>query len=216
MRSIRFIVAVLLAGLCSISYCVENVIDLTHEVKNFTGWVLHSQDNHDLPFIIVDKKSATVFVFESDGGLYYATPALLGLTLGDDAFPGGGNKKLPDITLQEKTTQAGRFEASLGTDTHKSEILWIDYASALSLHPVVTSNHKERRLERLSSPNVRDRRITYGCVNVPEQFYREVIHPIFKGTTGIVYILPEVRTISTVFGPEAASVGLGVDVSVRE
>ena len=42
-------------------------------------------------------------------------------------------------------------------------------------------------------------RISYGCINVPARFYDTVVGPAFAGTNGIVYILPEVRTIRAVF-----------------
>ena len=44
-----------------------------------------------------------------------------------------------------------------------------------------------------------DNRITYGCINVPADFYSEVLKPLFKGTSGIVYILPEVTPLATTF-----------------
>lgn len=80
----------------------------------------------------------------------------------------------------------------------------MDYDSALSLHPVVTSNPSEHRIQRLSSANAADHRISYGCIDVSGEFYKEVVHPLFKKTGGIVYILPEEHSFLTVFGPEAA------------
>ncbi len=44
-----------------------------------------------------------------------------------------------------------------------------------------------------------DNRLSYGCINVPAQFYDTVVAPAVKGTVGIVYILPETRAIGTVF-----------------
>jgi hypothetical protein len=67
------------------------------------------------------------------------------------------------------------------------------------LHPVITSNPKERRAERLASPTPLDNRISYGCINVPVDFFKRVVSPAFTGTSGIVYILPETRSIEKVF-----------------
>ncbi|MDP3163891.1 MAG: hypothetical protein Q8N06_00360, partial [Hydrogenophaga sp.] len=80
------------------------------------------------------------------------------------------------------------------------ELIWIDYDSALSLHRVVKGSPQERRAERLASPSPLDNRISYGCINVPVKFYESVVSPAFTGTNGIVYILPETRTASEVFG----------------
>jgi hypothetical protein len=63
----------------------------------------------------------------------------------------------------------------------------------------VTANRKERRLQRLRSPSAEDNRITYGCINVPASFYAKVVRPLFKKTTGVVYILPETKPLNAVF-----------------
>ena len=41
--------------------------------------------------------------------------------------------------------------------------------------------------------------VTFGCINVPVSFYDTVVHPAFTQTSGIVYILPEIKSISQVF-----------------
>jgi hypothetical protein len=78
-------------------------------------------------------------------------------------------------------------------------ILWVDYSQSISMHPVRSVNPAERRLERLTSPSVQDNRISYGCINVPALFWRLVILPTFRGTYGIVYVLPENRSLESVF-----------------
>jgi hypothetical protein len=82
----------------------------------------------------------------------------------------------------------------------------VDYANAISLHRVITTKPKERRLQRLATPTPADNRISYGCINVPAKFYDTVVQPAFTGASGVVYILPEVRSLSAVFtGYRAAS-----------
>ena len=152
-----------------------------------------------MPFVIVDKMDAKVFVFDADGRLRGAAPALLGLARGDDSIPDIGNQKLSDIRPEERTTPAGRFVASLGFNFHGKDILWVDYDGALSLHRVITSNPTERRLQRLATPTPLDNRISYGCINVPAEFYNNVVSPAFTGTYGIVYVLPETRSNSEIF-----------------
>ena len=75
----------------------------------------------------------------------------------------------------------------------------MDYNDAVSLHRVVTNNPKERRLERLASPKPLEHRISWGCINVPANFYNDVVSPAFTGTYGIVYVLPETRSNSETF-----------------
>lgn len=174
-------------------------VSASMEAKHFADWVVDSGDNHHMPFIIVDKRDAKVFVFNADGRLSGAAPALLGLASGDDAVPGIGSRKLLNIRPDERTTPAGRFVATLGRNLRDKEILWVDYRSSISMHSVITSNPKERRQQRLTTPTPLDNRISYGCINVPAPFYRRIVSPAFKGTSGIVYVLPEIRPVSEVF-----------------
>lgn len=162
-------------------------------------WVVGSGDNKGLPFVIVDKAAARVLVFQADGKLGGITPALLGQARGDDSVPGIGQRKLSTILPKERTTPAGRFIASLGSDLGVKDVVWVDYDAAISLHRVVTSNRKEHRLARLASPTIADNRISYGCINVPAKFFDAVVRPAFLHSSGIVYILPEVKPLAQVF-----------------
>jgi hypothetical protein len=171
----------------------------SRNAQRVANWVVDLGDNRGMPFVIVDKIDARVFVFHADGQLRGAAPALLGLAKGDDSMPGIGDRKLSDIRPEERTTPAGRFVASQGSNFNGKDVLWVDYDNAISLHRVVTTNPTERRLERLATPTPLDNRISYGCINVPENFYNNVVSPAFTGTYGVVYVLPETRSNSEVF-----------------
>lgn len=166
----------------------------SHQARREADRVVASGDNHRMPFVIVDKTDAKVFVFYADGRLRGAAPALLGLAIGDDAISGIGYRKLSSIRPEERTTPAGRFVAALGINLHGKEILWVDYDGAVSIHPVVTTKPEERREQRLGTPTPLDNRISYGCINVPAKFFNNVVRPAFAGTNGIVYVLPETRS----------------------
>jgi len=176
----------------------------SREARHIADWVVHSRDNHagdhhGLPFVIVDKKDARVFVFDAQGRLRGAAAALLGQARSDDAAPGIGDRKLSDIRPEEKTTPAGRFLSSLGGNMRGEDVLWVDYATATSMHRVLTTNPKEHRAQRLASTTPLDNRISYGCINIPVKFYENVVRPAFTGTQGIVYVLPETKTARQVF-----------------
>jgi hypothetical protein len=64
---------------------------------------------------------------------------------------------------------------------------------------VVNNVRAERRPERLASPTPLDNRISWGCINVPAKFFDKVVQPAFTGSTGIVYILPEIKSMHDVF-----------------
>lgn len=161
-------------------------------------WVLASRNHAGLPFMIVDKKNAMVYVFDGKGQLSGSTAALLGSATGDDSVPGIGERELSSILPDERTTPAGRFVAALAHNTRGKDILWVDYEAAISLHRVVTSNRLERRAERLASATPADNRISYGCINVPAKFFDNVVLPVFKNN-GIVYVLPETKSLEQVF-----------------
>lgn len=178
------------------------------DARTLANWVVASHDNHAMPFVIVDKINAKVFLFDPQGGIKGATAALLGLSRRDDSVPGIGQRRLVTITPAERTTPAGRFQASLGRD-FEQDILWIDYDSALSLHRVIVGSPKDHRAQRLASASVLDNRISYGCINVPAAFYDDVVKPAFTATVGIVYILPETRPLRAVFAMPAPSIPTG-------
>jgi hypothetical protein len=168
-------------------------------VKKMADWVFDSGDNRGLPFVIVDKAEAKVFVFDKTARILGTAWALVGLSHGDDSIPGIGTMALTQITPDMRTTPAGRFVATLGNDLGKLDVLWVDYKTAVSLHRVINTNPAERRLERIVSQAPAEHRISYGCINVPAQFFDSVVDPTFKDTKGIVYILPEVKEMRAVF-----------------
>lgn len=161
------------------------------EVQGHADWIISSKDNQNMPFVILDKKRAKIFVFQKDGRNIGSAPVLLGIAIGDHYVPGTGQKKLSEIPLSDRTTPAGRFVARLGKNLHGKEVLWVNFDMALAIHPVDTHNQQEHRLERLQSQNPKDRRISLGCINVLPKFYSTIISPLFTRRRGIVYVLPE-------------------------
>jgi hypothetical protein len=171
----------------------------SRDARYIADWVVDSGDNKDKPFVIVDKVAAKVFVFEPNGKLHGAAPALLGIAKGDHSAPGIGERELSAIKLKDRTTPAGRFVAALGENNKGKDILWVDYDSALSMHRVINTNPRERRPHRLATPTPEDNRISFGCINVPIKFFDDVVSPSFKNTEGIVYVLPETRPVQGQF-----------------
>ncbi len=171
----------------------------SEDVRHLADRVVETTDNHRLPFVIVDKVAARVFVFDAVGKLRGAAPVLLGLALGDDSTAAIRNRKMKDIGPGLRVTPAGRFVASLGHDAAGKAILWVDYDNSIAMHPVVTNRPEEHRLQRLASSKPLDHRISWGCINVPKKFYESVVSPAFTGTQGIVYVLPETRKAREVF-----------------
>lgn len=171
----------------------------SQQVRHVADWAVDSKDHQGMPFIIVDKVEARVFVFDAGGRLLGAAAALIGQASGDESVPGIGSRPLSTILPQERTTPAGRFVASLGKTLKGDEIVWVDYDAAVALHRVIATAPKERRLQRLASRTASDRRITYGCINVPVKFFDEVVATALRASSAVVYVLPETRPVRDVF-----------------
>lgn len=167
-------------------------------VIELAGWVVASNDNQGYPFAIMDKAAAQILVFGSDGRLRGATPGLFGSAIGDHSAPGVAGLALKEIPGRDRTTPAGRFVGGYGPSIDAGRVLWVDYDSAVSMHPTATGVPAERRIERLASPEPDDNRITHGCINVQTDFYEQVVQPTFeKG--GVFYILPEKDSLDETF-----------------
>lgn len=173
------------------------------DVVYVATWVADTGDNAGMPYIIIDKVGARVYLWDGTGHLQGSAPALLGMNAGDGSVPGIGDQKLSAIRPDERTTPAGRFIASIGHDMHGGDLLWIDYAAALALHRVVKGTPAERRAERLASDTAADNRISYGCINVPPRYFDTIVAPAFAHSSGVVYILPETSPARGMFGPGA-------------
>jgi hypothetical protein len=179
------------------------------EAWQVINWVLATRDNNEKPFMVIDKVAAEVFLFDAKGEAIGASPALVGMSVGDEATPGVADRELAHIPPKDRKTPAGRFIAKFGYAYGGRNVLWVDYPSATSLHAVMTIRN-QHRAERLKSPTPGDNRITYGCINVPKDFYDHHVRPLFKGTSGVVYILPETKSLNEVFlamppAPQAAA-----------
>lgn len=170
------------------------------EVRHVANWAVHSGDHAGRPFIIVDKVNGQLFVFDANGRIAGAAPALVGSAKGDHSVPGIGSRKISSILAHERTTPAGRFVAQMGSGPGGEDVLWVDYEGAVAIHRVSAGVAKDRRLQRLESKVALDRRITYGCINLPVKFYETKVVPSFREAGGIVYVLPDSGPARDVFG----------------
>jgi hypothetical protein len=170
------------------------------DTRAVVDWIASSGNHGGLHFVVVDKKAAQLYLFNANAKLIAATPVLLGEAMGDELVPGIGDRPIALVMPHERTTPAGRFVAERGHNARGEDVVWVDYAAAVSMHRVVTNVPSDRRLQRLASPTVDDNRISYGCINVPVDFYEAHIRPSFANQRGIVYVLPDTLTIGQVFG----------------
>ena len=169
------------------------------DVHAVADWVASSRDNRAMPFVILDKRAAQIYVFDADARLTGTSRVLLGAAPGDDTVPGIGQRPMDQVRPEEKTTPAGRFVSRPGRNASGEEVIWVDYGAAVSMHRVRIVDPKERRLERLAKGAAEDRRISYGCINIPVSFFDAVLRPALGTAPGIVYVLPERKTLREAF-----------------
>ena len=179
--------------------------EVSGTVIDLAGWVVAANDSQGYPFAVIDKAAAQILVFGGDGRLRGAAPGLFGSAVGDHSAPGIAGLALREIPGRDRTTPAGRFVGGFGPSIDAGRVLWVDYDSAVSIHPTATGVPAERRVERLASPSPDDNRITHGCINVSPEFYEQVVRPTFE-RGGVFYILPDEASIAETF-PEFAQGG---------
>ena len=184
----------------------ENLFNKTYEISGFVyfdqspasaelqklwHWILETDDNLNAPFLIIDKAHAQLLIFDNNGQLVGTTPVLLGLAYGDKLALDTSQLPLAQVKPEERITPAGRFSLESGHDLQGNDIFWVDYDTSISLHRTFEGNVKERRRERLLTHTSSDNRISYGCINVPKEFYEKILRPTFRSTAGVAYIMPE-------------------------
>ncbi len=161
--------------------------------------VVAAADNQGLPFAIVDKKDARIYVFEPAGRLIGASPVLLGSAVGDDTAADIANRSPGSLAPAERTTPAGRFASTPGHNDKGEAIVWVDYDSALAIHRLRPAPAQERRGARLASSTSDEHRISLGCIVVSIDFYETAIGPSLGSGRGVVYVLPESRSVRALF-----------------
>lgn len=176
--------------------------EVSDTVIELAGWVVAAKDSQGYPFAVIDKAAAQILVFGGDGRLRGAAPGLFGSATGDHTAPGVAGYALREIPGRDRTTPAGRFVGGFGPSIDAGRVLWVDYDSAVSMHPTATGVPAEKRAERLASPSPDDNRITHGCINVSPEFYEQIVRPTFE-RGGVFYILPDADSIADTF-PEFA------------
>jgi hypothetical protein len=155
-------------------------------------------DNTGLPFIIADKPSGQVFLFKADGSLIKFFPALYGKTKGDVLPRPIGQQftaeEINKIADNERITPAGEYTAVLKPAKDYGLALFFQDADGntgtIAIHQVYTGNIKERRLDRLSSADVTDNKISYGCINVGLENWNKYIVPNY-GKGARIGVVPD-------------------------
>jgi len=201
------------AGLLCVTLCsaapdfaMERASD---DARYAAARVLASDDNQSMPFAIVDKRDARIYVFEPAGRLIGASAVLLGSAPGDRSVTDIATRSAGSLAPWERTTPAGRFAAEPGHNDKGEAIVWVDYDASLAIHRLRPAPAVEQRVARMASATPDDNRISLGCIVVPVAFYESVIAPSLGSRRSVVYVLPESRPAQALF--DAVELSLRAD-----
>jgi hypothetical protein len=150
--------------------------------------------NGDRRYLMVDKVHGKLILF-ADGKPIFASAALTGASLADRLPPDAISKSVHQhIGVKYKVTPAGRFTMSRGHDDALGETLDINELQGndwtIAVHQVFLGDRSEHRDARLLSPNVEDKHITTGCIDVDPRTIRRLLRLLPAGDATPIYILP--------------------------
>jgi len=174
-------------------------VDASADARYVEHWIHEKGDDHGRPFVIVDKKAARIYVFGAGGTLVGMSSTLLGQARGDVPVPGAGQKNPANLLPYERKTPAGRFESQPGRNLHGEPVVWVDYDSGIAIHRVRPGISQMQRQASLATEDPNNKRLSLGCVVVPENFFLSVVLPTLGHVHGMVYVLPEDGPVDAMF-----------------
>ena len=153
---------------------------------------------------IADKPNGMIHMFDEKGQFIASSNALYGKQAGDILTEESRNKPIDKMTTVDKVTPAGTYKLSFSKD------LSGDYAGGYTLrfeddkgdlggvaiHSVYLGDVKEDRLKKLSSTNLADKKVSFGCVNTSPEFILNEVLPragtIFEGNKkAMAVVIPD-------------------------
>ena len=158
--------------------------DLSQQVKDTASHVVQTKDNDGKPFIVADKMSGNITLFDANGKVLTTAPALYGSEVGDTLQ--GTNRQTPagrfTLTYSKDDKSLGDMQVLDGVSMQDGNTNYV-----WAIHRVINPKG-ENRLNRLNSKTASDNRISNGCINVPAEFFNKHLNRQFDG---VLYVLPE-------------------------
>lgn len=157
---------------------------LSQQVKDTASHVVQTKDNGGKPFIVADKMSGNITLFDANGKVLTTAPALYGSEVGDTLQ--GTNRQTPagrfTLTYSKDDKSLGDMQVLDGVSMQDGNTNYV-----WAIHRVINPKG-ENRLNRLNSKTASDNRISNGCINVPAEFFNKHLNRQFDG---VLYVLPE-------------------------
>jgi hypothetical protein len=109
---------------------------LSQAAAELLSWIAQTGNHAGAPYVVVDKRQARAWVFDAQHRLLGASPALLGLTVGDREAADITQRDVTRLSKDARITPAGRFASEPGVNLQGEDVIWLDYAAGLALHRV--------------------------------------------------------------------------------
>ena len=177
----------------SVSVPVEAQASANYTQEQVVEHITQSNDNDGKSFIVANKRSGSITVYNAKGEVAATAPALYGKAVNDqvgtvNTTPAGRYELRQDTPADSK--YGGNVQSLVGaTYKVKGEP---NTSYQVAIHRVINQKGQNRK-GRLQSKTASDNRISLGCINVPEQFYNTHLDGNFDG---VIYVLPETENFN--------------------
>ena len=151
-------------------------------------------------FFIADKPNGKIHLFDKTGKHIASSDSLYGKQAGDRLADEQRNKPMTAMSDTDKVTPAGTFtlrvvdspEYDGGYTLHMYDKQ--GYLGGLAIHSVYTGDAKENRLGKLLSQDLKDKKISFGCINTsPDFFINKVLPKIGDMENAGVVVIPDAQ-----------------------
>lgn len=151
-------------------------------------------------FFIADKPNGKIHLFDGSGKHIASSDSLYGQQAGDRLTDEQRTKPLTAMSSTDKVTPAGTFtlrvvespEYDGGYTLHMYDKQ--GYLGGLAIHSVYVGDAKENRLGKLLSQDLKDKKISFGCINTsPDFFINKVLPRIGEMDNAGVVVIPDAQ-----------------------
>jgi hypothetical protein len=152
------------------------------------------------PFFIADKPNGKIHLFDDTGKHIASSDALYGKAEGDVLTAESRTKKADELADVDKVTPAGTYSitVSQNPDYEGGYVLRLNDKNGdlggIAIHSVYLGDAKENRPAKLLSKDLKDKKISYGCINTSQDFFVNKILPkIGSFNNAGVVVIPDAQ-----------------------
>jgi hypothetical protein len=183
------------------------------------------------PFFIADKPNGKIHLFDDTGKHIASSDALYGKTEGDVLTAESRAKKADELADVDKVTPAGTYTITVSQNAEYEGGYTLRLndkngdLGGIAIHSVYLGDAKENRPAKLLSKDLKDKKISYGCINTSQDFFVNKILPKIGSfeNAGVVVIPDAQDTLMAFLKPtteskrkEMARGGVATELAAKE